>query len=206
MSTAKERQAKRRAKIKADPELYKAELLKDRERKQHQRKALREKMSEQQLEEHKLKERLRIKNYRSKKSMKPTSSTNQETPYRSRQALGKAMKRLKHSLPSSPRKQLFVVEKLARSVGVPVCSSKKSISAQSEESREVVHSFYRTDDISWQAPGRKDRIIIRETTEKGKRIKTTQQVRYMMMSLREAYNSFKEQHPTIKMSLSKSVS
>ena len=33
MSTAKERQAKRRAKIKADPELYQAQLLKDRERK-----------------------------------------------------------------------------------------------------------------------------------------------------------------------------
>ena len=161
-------------------------------------------MSEQQLEEHKLKERLRIKNYRSKKSMKPTSNTNQETPYRSRQALEKAMKRLKRSLPSSPHKQRFVVEKLARSVGVPVCSSlKKSISAQSEESRDVVHSFYRTDDISWQAPGRKDCIIIREITEKGERIKTTQQVRYMMMSLREAYNSFEEHHSTIKMSLSK---
>ena len=136
--------------------------------------------------------------------MKPMSSTNQGTPYRSRQALGKAMKRLEHGLPSSPRKQRFVVEKLARSVGVPVCSSsKKSTSAESEEKIELVHSFYRTDDISWQAPGRKDRIIIRETTEEGPRIKTTQQVRYMMMSLREAYNKFIEQHSTMKMSLSK---
>lgn len=33
MSIAKKRQAKRREKIKADPELYEAELLKDRERK-----------------------------------------------------------------------------------------------------------------------------------------------------------------------------
>ena len=64
------------------------------------------------------------------------------------------MKQLKYSLLSSPRKQRFVVEKHARSVGVPVCSSKKSISAQSKESSEVVHSFYRTDDISWQVPGR----------------------------------------------------
>ena len=169
MSTATERQAKRRAKIKADPEQYEALLLKDRDRRKRQREALREKMSEQQLEEHKLKERLRIKNYRLKKSMKPTNSTNQGTPYRSRQALGKAMKRLKYSLPSSPRKQRFVVEKLAISVGVPVRSFIKSISAQSEESREVVHFFYRTDDISWQAPGRKDCIIIRETTEKRER-------------------------------------
>ena len=45
MSTAKERQAKRRAKIKADPELYQAQLLKDREQKKRQRETQREKMS-----------------------------------------------------------------------------------------------------------------------------------------------------------------
>ena len=93
-----------------------------------------------------------------------------------REALEKAIKRLEHGLPSSSRKQRFVVEKLARSVGVPVCStSKKSASAESEGKRELVHSFYRTDDISWQAPGRKDCIIIHETTEEGERIKITQQ-------------------------------
>ena len=97
--------------------------------------------------------------------MKPMSSTNQGTLYRSQQALGKAIKRLEHGLPSSPRKQRFVVEKFAQSVGVPVCSSKKSTSAESEEKRELAHSFYRTDDISWQAPGKKDCIIICETTE-----------------------------------------
>ena len=60
MSTAKERQAKRRTKIKADPELYQAQLLKDRERKKRQREGQRGKMSDQQLQEHQLKERLRI--------------------------------------------------------------------------------------------------------------------------------------------------
>ena len=42
MSTAKERQAKRRARIKADPELYRAKLQKDKERKKHEREAQRE--------------------------------------------------------------------------------------------------------------------------------------------------------------------
>ena len=92
-----------------------------------QREAVGEKMSEQQLEEHKLKERLCIKNYQSKKLIKSTSSKNQETPYHSQQALGKAMKRIMHRLPSSPHMQLFVVEKLARSVGVPECSSSKRV-------------------------------------------------------------------------------
>lgn len=62
-------------------------------------------------------------------------------------------------------------------------SSKKSPSTESEEKRELVHSFYRTDNILWQALGRKDCIIIHKTTEEGDRIKTTQQVHYMMMSL-----------------------
>ena len=63
MSTAKERQAKRRAKIMADSELHQAQLQKDRERKKCQREAQREKVSKQQLEEHRLKEQLRVKDY-----------------------------------------------------------------------------------------------------------------------------------------------
>ena len=46
MSTGKERQVKRRTKIKADPELYKDLLVKDRQQKKHQCEALREKMLE----------------------------------------------------------------------------------------------------------------------------------------------------------------
>ena len=169
MSTAKERQAKGRAKIQADSELHQAQLLRDRERKKCQRKAQKENMSEHQLEEHRLKERLLIKAYRSKQSMKPTSSTASTTdlgtPYRSRQALGKAIKLLEHSLPSSPRKQHFVVGNIARSVRLSVSSSsKKSISSESEAKRELVPTFYRTDDVSWQASGKKDCIIIHEAT------------------------------------------
>ena len=162
-------------------------------------------MSEQQLQEYRLKEWLRIKNYRSKKSVKPTSGTNQGTPYHSQQALGKAIKRLERSLPSSC-KQHFVVEKIARSVGVPVYSSSKRstcTSVESEEKRELVLSFYRWHYHGKHHAGRKNRIIIHETTKEGDRIKTTQQVRYMMMSLREAYNKFIEQHSITKMSLSK---
>lgn len=115
MSTAKERQAKRRAKIKANPELYKAQLEKDRQRKKLQRAAQRE---------HQLKEQLRVKNYRSRTSMKPIGprKTSQETPYLSRQALGKALKRLEYGLPSSPRKQRQFIKK-----GYLCCSRREDI-------------------------------------------------------------------------------
>ena len=137
--------------------------------------------------------------------MKPTGSSGQGTPYRSRQSLGKAMKRLQTGLPSSPQKQRFVVETFAKSVGIAVSSSssKQAPLAESEYSTALVNSFYSTDDISWQAPGRKDHVIIRSITEDGQKTKTTQQIRYMLMSLREAYNKFKEEHPNIKVGLSK---
>ena len=64
----------------------------------------------------------------------------------------------------------------------------------------MVRSFLNADDISWQAL---DCVTIRQLTEAGKTIKTTQQVRYMMTSLREAYKKFTEQHSGTKMSLSK---
>ena len=65
----------------------------------------------------------------------------------------------------------------------------------------MVHCFYSTDDISWQVPGTKDHVIIHSLTEDGqKNNKTIQQIRYIMMSLREAHNKFKEHFPTIKVS------
>ena len=52
--------------------------------------------------------------------------------------------------------------------------------------------FFKKDDISWQAPGRKDRVISLEILSNGKTSKTTAQVRYKLMSLKEAY-LFREQ-------------
>ena len=76
--------------------------------------------------------------------------------------------------------------------GSPSLSNGDNPRALSQETKELVHSFYRSDDISWQAPGRKDRIIIRGTDEHGVKTKRTEQVRYMLMSLKEAYNKFNE--------------
>ena len=120
------------------------------------------------------------------------------------------MKRTCMSLPMSPRKQRCVVGKLAESVGLkvtakdssPSTSTSSHGSALSDDTKKSVHEFYNSD-ISWQAPGRKDRIIIRETTEDGERVKRTEQVRFMLMSLREAYNKFKEENPSLKVGLTR---
>ena len=76
------------------------------------------------------------------------------------------------SLPASPRKRLCVVETLAKTVGLnldntPACDS-SSISI-SDETKQLVIGFYNSNDVSWQAPGRKDRIIVRESDTNGKK-------------------------------------
>lgn len=78
--------------------------------------------------------------------------------------------------------------------------SKRSLSV---DTKIAVEDFYSNDDISWQAPGKKDRMIIRENSTEGKVLKRTIQLRYMLMSLREAYSQFQKSHPTITIGLSK---
>ena len=129
------------------------------------------------------------------------------TPYRSTQAIGKAMKRAQTSLPSSPRKKRYVVESLAKKVGLIGDSSPSSSTcnygALSEDTKQVVHAFYSSNDITWQAPGHKDRVIIREINAEGAKVKRTEQVRHMLISLREAYNKFSESPASTNIGLSK---
>jgi len=67
----------------------------------------------------------------------------------------------------------------------------------------MVLKFYNTNDISWQAPECKDRIIVREVNSEGKKIKRTEQIRYMLVSLKEAHNCFIKTHSEYKIGLSK---
>ena len=207
MPSAKERRANRRAKLKKDYELYQAYLRKEAQRKSAQRSASKARMSTHQLEEHRMKERLRLRDYRAKKSKPVTSQSLNTTPYRSSQAFGKAMKRARTSLPTSPRKRQCVVEKLARTVGIALNSSSASPSshsgALSEDTKVLVNTFYNSSDISWQAPGRKDRVIFKKVDEEGKKVKRMEQTRYMLLSLREAYSKFVEDHAASEIGLSK---
>ncbi len=76
MSSCKDRQVKRRAKIKQDNDLCQASLEKDRERKAAKR--ANTQMSPAQLEEQRSKERLRLKKYRERKSWRLQKPANQQ--------------------------------------------------------------------------------------------------------------------------------
>ena len=97
------------------------------------------------------------------------------------------------------------MRKLAKSIVLNVSSNSSPStlchgSAFSTDTKRCVVEFYNNSDISLQAPGCNDRVIIRETIE-GERVKTTEQVRFMLMSLREAYNKLKEEYPSLKVGL-----
>ena len=85
---------------------------------------------------------------------------------------------------------------------IPTASSSHHNSL-SEESKEMVLKFYNTNEISWQPPRRKDRIIIREVNNEGKKVKRTEQIRYMLVFLKEAHNCIIKTHSKYKIWLSK---
>ena len=95
--SAKERQAKRRAKVKKDDQLYQAHLKRDRKRKEKARAEAKKAMSSFQLEECHVKERQRVRQYRAKKRME-RQQPNLATPYRTVQARGKAIRRAQSSI------------------------------------------------------------------------------------------------------------
>jgi len=65
------------------------------------------------------------------------------------------------------RKRKFVVRHLADEYGVnPVKVSKKPSNILSSTVKDAILEFYVRDDISWQAPGRKDCVTVREGSNK----------------------------------------
>ena len=192
VKTAKERQAKRREKLKKDDAAFKVYLEKDRVRKAKKRKHVKEKMNEKEQEEQRVKERIRIRNYRAKKKQSlhnlHVDSDVNSSPYQTKQATGRALKRLARSLPKSPRKKRFVVAKIAKQVGLTVQgvgpSTRKGLS---NETIDKIIAFYNNNEVSWQAPGIKDRIIIREVNSTGEKVKRTEQLRYL--SSKEYYKT-----------------
>ena len=204
--SVKARQAKWREKVKKDRDSCEAYRRKDRDRKAAQRSAARSKMTKEQEQEYLMKERFRIREYRAKKKLTSCEGLHLNvSPYRTTQAKGKVVKRVQNALPVSPRKRRCVIESLAKDAGIeiPTASSSRSHNSLSEETKEMVIKFYNTNAISWQAPGRKDRIIIREVNSEGKKVKRTEQVCYMLVSLKEAHNCFIKTHSEYKIGLSK---
>ena len=133
------------------------------------------------------------------KEIKTADTSDISRPFGSQQAIGKVVKRTALSLPKSPRKRLFIVEAVAKRVGLAVQKNEnyQSSTRISDETKKSVIYFFLFDDISWQAPGRKDVIAVWGFDQDERRVKESVQVRYMLKSLMEGYAIFNSNQPSI---------
>ncbi|XP_054290654.1 uncharacterized protein LOC129005710 [Macrosteles quadrilineatus] len=211
------RMAKCREKMKKNPEIWNNYLEKDRERKRKQREQERRKFKaiKLMLEQKRRKDRERQQLYRKKKAqLKKNNDENAQAllgetylgTYKSPCTLGKALKKAKGTLPSSPAKKKAVLKRLIEeNFGLSVCKGlfkkqKKGPRQLTENCIKKVIDFYNNNEISRQAPGKRDVKSIKDP-ETSKR--TTYQVRHMVMSIREAHEEFKVKNPDEQISLSK---
>ncbi|KAG8175757.1 hypothetical protein JTE90_029242 [Oedothorax gibbosus] len=109
----------------------------------------------------------------------------------------KLWQEFKKKLPTSPRKKIAVIEKLATDTGLLIKKKSNSANALDENVKNSVADFYVRDDISRQAPGRKDTIVIRKDGKK-----TKHQRRHLYTVLTEVFQLLKIENPNIKIGFS----
>ena len=205
--TNRERQAEFRARNKSDHDSYAEYKRKDARRKALTRSA--DNMTESEYTYYRQRENERFGKYRQKK--RDSAPIRQpafcvKMPFKSRQSAGKALKKAFSSLPKSPRKRAHVATEIARESGLVLSASKQAGSKNSidDKLKKAVINFYCADETSWQAPGRKDQAIIRWKYEKGTKLKSSLQTRFMLSSLSEAHQQFlKQSQENTKIGLSK---
>ena len=119
--------------------------------------------------------------------------------FKSPQSLGKAIRRIKTKLPSSPTKTKQVIEGLAKFTGFKLIQlandqlhPKRHKNSISEEDIERVKEFYYRTDIVYTTPGMREEITVWNNGKKEKLRKY-----HMTMYLKEAYALFKMSNPEV---------
>lgn len=150
----------------------------------------------------------REKKMEKKKEMLLTDSTSNLGSYKCPQSLGKAVSRIKKTLPKSPQKKSAVMKKLITDE-VPSLSKKlfqrSDISRHSwnkicTDTERKVLDFYLRNDVSRQAPGKRD---VKSVKDPVSGIRKSHQKHHMLMTIKEAYTLFSSENPDIHLSKSK---
>ena len=146
--------------------------------------------------------RYRVMKHRLRKQGK-IDSPKKKSPFKSAMAYAKATSRVKRALPETPRRRKIICKKLYEMYESdsmhPTKDTRSRSSAISADTIKLVTEFYCRDDISRQAPGRKDTITISD--ENGQKLHM--QVRHLTCSIIEIYRLFREEHPDVDIGKSK---
>ena len=116
----------------------------------------------------------------------------------SAQSLGKAMRRVKNALPASPRRQVCIIKKLAEKFTRDRQEKSSPSNSSMDETEQIVRTFYLSDEISRQQPGKKDFITVKKD---GQRVKLQKKI--LIMTVMEAFKQFKTEFPEVKIGKSK---
>ena len=216
--TAAERQARRREKMKerGEYEAYKKRNVEEQRRSRLRKREKEEKLSKtcqkKLWTERCRRNRERVARCRSLKKQRAAQSSSPsptKSPFQSAKAFGKAVSRanraLNKALPSTPRRQKAVCRALIRkrlTEAQPSPSSSPTVKSKppiGDETSDLVRNFYERDDISRQAPGRRDSVTIR----KDDGTKERRQVRHLTSSIKEVYALFIKEYPHIRVGKSK---
>lgn len=201
----KELMARMRRKKREDEEKWNEHLTKERERQKKIYRSKKEVMSDHDLKNLRAKTAAKVQKHRMKKklgSLLPTTSPKKGT-YKSPQSFGKAISKVCRTLPKSPSKRKAVIKEIVkRNFESDACknlfTNTRNLRKEKNE-KTIAEVFYCNDDISRQAPGKRDvRSIRNKATGKKEKIP----LRYMQMNITDAYFEFKKRNPEIKMSLS----
>ena len=131
-------------------------------------------------------------------------------PFNSAMALAKATARARRGLPQTPRRRKAVCRKLSMEWEGDNSADRASSSrstALNNETAMLVEQFYQHDDVSRQAPGRKDAMTIRQ--KDGTKLRCDdgtlfkKQTRHLTASLGETHALFREEYPAAKIGKSK---
>ena len=131
--------------------------------------------------EERAKAKHRMQKMREKRTLQSPTSGSPSQAFRSAQSFGKALRRAGKALPTSPRKKLWVVKKLAEKFGVGSGLTQSKQRPFSPATEEAVRSFYLSDEVSRQMSGRKDVVTVRIDGQKQKL-----QKKLMIMNVMEA--------------------
>ena len=191
--TNAERMKKYRAKLKKDKTRYEAAKEKTRARNN----SIRAKLSGASLEEFRKKARLRQRKCGENKTKRLTNASSSSV--KTRQSFSKSLKKVRASLPKCDRKKKVVAQHLAKQFGLISKSKHQRTSLQlADKVKTEVENFYLRDDISYQLPGKRDVVVVKDSNGS----KVTYQKRILLNNLRETFELFKEENNNVNMSRS----
>ncbi|CAF1545908.1 unnamed protein product, partial [Didymodactylos carnosus] len=126
-------------------------------------------------------------------------NNNNSASFKSRQSFGKALKKVTSSLPKCDKKKKVIVQHLAQTFGlIPKTTHHRTSIQLTNKLKKDIHNFYVRDDVSYQCPGKRDTVVVKEDDG----TKTSYQKRILINNLRESYELFKEENKNVDLSRS----